>query len=375
MEKVGLITFHASYNFGSVMQAWALQHTVEELGYGCDIINFRMGAQKDKYSLFPLHGGIKLVIRNILQIAYIGQKWSSIRKYEAFITQRLHITEELNTMSETGSRMWDYDIYLAGSDQIWAHTIPEFVASQEDTRKAYYFSFVDGYKISYASSTGEATYEELMPYKSLIDNFSYIAVREGKGKDLIERLIGRKVETVLDPTYLISHEEWCRIAARFQNPSGKKYILIYSLQGRKKAKWWREAIRILYNKLGLDVVTVVPFSPINGEHIINRVDAGPEDILSLFANAAYILTDTFHGMSFAIHFRKQFVLLETGQADYRKKNILDKFNLMQRITYSAEECCGRITETIDYRLIESQITKEINHSREYLKEALEGHCR
>lgn len=146
MEKVGLITFHASYNFGSVMQAWALQHTVEELGYGCDIINFRMGAQKDKYSLFPLHGGIKLVIRNILQIAYIGQKWSSIRKYEAFITQRLHITEELNTMSEMGSRMWDYDIYLAGSDQIWAHTIPEFVASQEDTRKAYYFSFVDGYK-------------------------------------------------------------------------------------------------------------------------------------------------------------------------------------------------------------------------------------
>lgn len=370
-----MITFHASYNFGSVMQAWALQNIVEELGYECDIINFRMKTQKDKYSLFPIHGGWKLIVRNTLQIGYICQKYSSNRKYETFITKRLHVTDEINTMSELINHVWNYDIYLAGSDQIWAHTIPEFTASREDTRSAYYFSFVDGYKISYASSTGEATYEELEPYKNLMDNFSYIAVREEKGRELVERLIGRKVQTVLDPTYLISHDKWCEIANRFKFSLRGKYILLYSLQGRKKSRWWREVIEKLHRKLGLDVVTVVPFSPITGKHIQNRADAGPEELLYLFANASYILTDTFHGMSFSIHFRKQFVLLETGQADFRKSNVLKKFNLMQRVTYSIDECCRRIVENIDYSVIENSISKEVDYSRKYLEKALHGHCR
>ena len=85
---------------------------------------------------------------------------------------------------------------------------------RDSTRGAYYFEFVDGYKISYASSTGEATFEDLVPYKDLIEKFSHIAVREQRGKELLQRLTGRNIETVLDPTYLVLHKQWCEIASQ-----------------------------------------------------------------------------------------------------------------------------------------------------------------
>ena len=262
MVKVGIITFHASYNFGSVMQAWALQDTVEKFGYSCDVINFRMLAQKDKYSLFPLHSGKKIIIRNLIQIGYIRKKNLANCKYEAFINQKLHLTDEMNLNCDLQKREWNYDIYLAGSDQIWAHSIPEFVSSKEDTRRAYYFEFSEGYKISYASSTGEATFENLVPYKDLIQKFSHIAVREQRGKELLQRLTGRNIEVVLDPTYLVLHKQWSKIASQIKCPVDQKYILIYSLQGYKKKKVWKEVIRRLYNQFGLEVVSVSPFAPI-----------------------------------------------------------------------------------------------------------------
>ena len=280
----------------------------------------------------------------------------------------------MNTNSDLQKHEWNYDIYLTGSDQIWAHSIPEFVSSKEDTRGAYYFEFVDGYKISYASSTGEATFEDLVPYKDLIEKFSHIAVREQRGKELLQRLTGRNIETVLDPTYLVLHKQWCEIASQSKCLVDQKYIFIYSLQGRKKAKVWKEVIRSLHDQLGLDVVSVSPFAPISGKHIINKVDAGPEEILSLFANAEYILTDTFHGMSFSIHFRKQFALLESKGTDYRKKNVLEKFALVSRVATNPEECCRVIANKIDYLDIEDKIDREVEHSRLYLKKALDGYA-
>ena len=235
MAKVGIITFHASYNFGSVMQAWATQKTVEHLGHDVEIINFRMQSQKDKYSLFPLHSGMKTIIRNLLQLRHIGKKYRANTQYEDFICNKLNITEEYATYEQL-LKMEQYDIYLAGSDQIWGYAIPEFMFTTEDVRGIYYFGFTDGYKISYASSTGEATYEQLQPYKKYMEQFSNIAVREQHGKKLIGDIIGKKVECVLDPTYLISHEEWVKISKYGKKVCDEKYILIYSLQGRKKAK-------------------------------------------------------------------------------------------------------------------------------------------
>lgn len=369
MYKVGVMTFHASYNFGTVMQAWATQRTVENLGYECKVINFRPVSQKDKYSLFPLHSGYKLIIRNILELPHIRERYRANKLYERFIIRRLKITQEVNTLEELNT-IEPFDIYLSGSDQIWGYHIPEFDTAKEDIRKAYYFSFANGYKVSYASSTGVATYENLLPYQKLLRKYTYLSTRETRGQEIISKLSGKNVKTVLDPTYLISHEMWMKYAAKIPRQHEGDYILIYSLQGLKKAKKWKQIIE--QNGRGIDYVTIVPFAPVTGRAIDNRANAGPEEILNLFANAKYILTDTFHGMSFAIHFRKDFTVFEDTEADFRKRNILSMFDLSERETNEINTCVQMISRHIDYKQREKKLSEEISKSKDYLNRALSG---
>lgn len=306
--QIGMMTFHASYNFGSVWQAFSLQYTVNSLGYNCEIINYRMKSQKNKYSLFPVKEGWKLALRSFLLLKHINGKRQANRKYENFINTKLKLSEEINYVEQLKSFANRYDVYLAGSDQIWGYDIPEFISSNEDSRSPYFLSFTDGYKVSYASSTGIATFNELMLQQENLKKISHIAVRETRGKELVQQVVGKEVEVTLDPTYLIQHEDWLNIAEEYSSINlPPKYVLIYSLQGVKKRKKWLQLIDAIHlNHPEYMFVTVAPFAPIIGKGIINQASAGPGEILHFFAHAAYVFTDTFHGMSFSIHMRKNF---------------------------------------------------------------------
>lgn len=367
MYSVGLITFHASHNFGSVMQAWATQKIVSEMGYDCEIINFRTKIQKDKYSVFPIKMGYKQILRDIVQIPRLGEKYRSNKKYEEFIQNELRLSKEYNTIEDLKVSK-KYDIYLAGSDQIWGYHIPEFDYSKIDVRGIYYFNFIDGYKISYASSTGTATSELLQSYAEYLRKFSHLAVRENKGQQVIGMLTGQKPSVVLDPTYLISSKKWREIANNIPRKCEDKYVLIYSLQGMKKAKKWKELIGQLPSDI--KIITVVPFSPVTGKGILNRAGAGPIEILSLFANAEYVYTDTFHGMSFAIHFRKSFTIFEDTESDTRKRNIMTMFSLNGRETNLIDSAAEMVSSPIDYDSRENMIRSKVEESLDYLRVAL-----
>lgn len=373
--KIGLITFHASYNFGSVWQAFALQQIVKKAFCNCEIINYRMLSQKDKYSLFPLHYGVKSLFRSIVQLPYIFDKMKSYRMYEKFINRKLDLTKEINSVSQLELYSNKYDLYIAGSDQIWGHGIPEYIMSEEDSRRPYFLSFTDKPKISYASSTGTATDKQLSDKADLLSKFSALAVRELKGKEIIERLTGRTVEVVLDPTYLISHDEWKRITENVNLACPKKYILIYSLQGMKKSKSWKRLIDEIVRISDYEFVAISPFAPIRGKRVKNMSKAGPEEILKLFSLADYIYTDTFHGMSFSIHLRQSFTLFEDKPADFRKRNILERFNLTNRETTSLSESVEMLNTRIDYSELEPLIEAEISHSLNYLNLAIENATR
>ena len=373
--KIGLITFHASYNFGSVWQAFALQQLIQQRFCNCEIINYRMLSQKDKYSLFPLHYGLKSLLRSAVQLPYIFDKRKSYRKYEDFINRKMNLTQEINSVNQLNSYSNKYDLYIAGSDQIWGYGIPEYIMSNEDSRQPYFMNFTDKPKISYASSTGTATEEQLSDKKELLGKFSALAVRESRGKEIIERLTGRKVEVVLDPTYLVSHDEWRKIAEDVNLDCPKKYILIYSLQGMKKSKSWKRLIDEIVRISDCEFVAISPFAPIRGKRVKNMSKAGPEEILKLFSLADYIYTDTFHGMSFSIHLRQSFTLFEDKPADFRKRNILERFNLTNRETTSLSESVEMLNTRIDYSELEPLIEAEISHSLNYLNLAIENATR
>ena len=81
MKKTAIITFHASHNYGSMLQAYALQTTVESLGHSCDVINLRTDRQKDLYTVFTKRKGVKYLLKNGTHLLYYP---SLKRKYEKF---------------------------------------------------------------------------------------------------------------------------------------------------------------------------------------------------------------------------------------------------------------------------------------------------
>lgn len=370
MKSIGILTFHASHNFGSVMQAWATMTIIKNMGDFCvEIINFRPKSQKDKYSVFPMRSGIKVMLQNIFNLRFIIKKYYSHTKYERFINTQLNTTKEINETKDLAS-LKRYDIYLSGSDQIWGYNIPEFVTSKEEIRDVYYFNFTKGYKISYGSSTSISTQEELDRFKNYLRDYSHISVREESGQKIVQALTNKTVQVVLDPTYLISHTQWIKQASLIQRVVEGEYYLIYSLQGLKKAKRWKKLIRIIQQNENIKFVTIVPFAPISGKNIIEKTDAGPEEILNLFANAKFIFTDTFHGLSFSIHFRKPFVLYEMQEADYRKRNILNMFNLSERETVDMNTCLALLSQGMSYAKVEPIIEQAVAKSEKYLYHAL-----
>lgn len=110
-------------------------------------------------------------------LKHINGKRQANRKYENFINTKLKLSEEINYVEQLKSFANRYDVYLAGSDQIWGYDIPEFISSNEDSRSPYFLSFTDGYKVSYASSTGIATFNELMLQQENLKNLAYSSAR------------------------------------------------------------------------------------------------------------------------------------------------------------------------------------------------------
>ena len=141
----------------------------------------------------------------------------------------------------------------------------------------------------------------------------------------------------------------------------------------KKKKIWKGLIKKLYTS-GYSFVTVSPFAPISGNNIIERSDAGPLEILELFKNAAYVFTDTFHGMSFSIHMRKSFCLLEARAIDDRKADVLSMLGLESRVCYSIDKASQLFQEAIEYKAIENILEEQRQISLEFLRDSIKEIC-
>ncbi len=356
------------------MQAYALKAAVRELGNDCAILNFRPASQLDKYSVIPKTYGAKQAIKSAAQtLAHPRRKMRSISQYENFIARYLTDAPMVTEMSSLVQP--DADILLTGSDQVWGYQIPEFIRSSEDIRPAYYFSFAEGSKVSYASSTGTATSAQLAPYAELMTTYDYISVREREAVEMVSKLSGKPVECVLDPTFLLEKEDWRKLI-HDSNSSSKvpegRYCLIYSLQGLRARSNWLKLAGAVQKKLDMPMISASHFVPLRGAGIKPTFDIGPTDVLALFANASYVLTDTFHGTLFSLHFGKQFVAFTPGRDDPRIRDITERLGLSNRIAHTVEEAAAALSKRIDYEAVNALRSVELNTSREYLAKAMQG---
>lgn len=330
MRKVGFITMHLPINYGSALQTYALQKTIDKLGYDAQIINY---VYPNKIHREPL--SFKRLIVNItsLVINAIGL-FPNIRqkkKYRSFYKKYYKLTDkQYESMEELQACPPEMDIYMTGSDQVWNSN---FVKG--DTSFLLGFAPVYKPKISYSSSfaVDYVLDEYRETYSKLLAQYSFIGVRERSSIELVKDLTGKDAVLVCDPSLLLSKEEWLPMTedARVRLP--KKYILAYILgYSFNPYPYIDSIIDRVQKELGLEVIYI------NGSKRDyfkknSRVlkTTGPLEFLKLFANASFVITTSFHGVAFATNFGIPFYgVIKKGNKDTRIMSLLSVCGLEER---------------------------------------------
>lgn len=372
-KKVGIITYHSAHNLGAVLQSYALKESIKKNNRNVEMINYEPYGLLADYQLFMNYSFLREVKKESyykITRYYIGrlknysQANKKIKKYKEFLKSEFENSPGIYTnQNELSNNSFDYDYYVAGSDQIWNPQFHDKIGGLEP----YFLNFVKnrGRKISYAASiASNPTIEEFSKYKDHLKDFDNISVRERTHKDLVENISNKKIEVVLDPTFLLKREEYKKITSEVQN--GEKYILVYDLT------FDQNTIDLANRISELTGYKVISFSKGKGYRSFLKSYGyeGPREFLNLIENAKFVIANSFHGTAFSIIYNKPFYTVPHPTRGSRMVDLLTKLSLEERIVYKNKDLKD-INLTLDYTKPNKLLEKERNNSLNYLLKALE----
>lgn len=375
MKKISTITFHAAHNYGSNLQAYALQEFIKSLckknNTSCDyeIINLHTRKQEELYSLFQPYNSLKNIIKNLMVFPYTKQLKIKQKRFNSFIKNELNITSKRYLSNNDLKREnFTSDYFISGSDQVWN-------IRSKDFDWANFLNFVNtskSKKISYAASFGPLDINWDLYNKDkcrdLLYQYDYISVREEGSKKNIQNLLDKECLIHVDPTLLLTKEQWIK-KLNLSSNNEKSYILFYSLEPNFETL---EIVKKISKNLDLPVVITKynnKFDYFN--QFIKKYDCGPKEFLNLINGAKLIISSSFHGTVFSIIFNKPFFAIN-GLADNRISTLLKNLHLESREVRidNIEEKCS-LAYTIDFQNANLVIEEERKRSENYLKKALD----
>jgi polysaccharide pyruvyl transferase WcaK-like protein len=381
MPKVGITTF-LSENYGTCLQAYALKYTVGKLGHEGIVISYRGKSHAEASNLQIIRGRFG-ALRKLLRAGNLvtpggyreGQRVKQARHlaFEAFLRNELAFQgEDAYTFARLEQQQAAYDAVIAGCDMIWS---PEY----DGTLDIYFLAWCEPAKrIAYAPSFGVMEIEpKLLPvYRAGIDGFRFLSCRERAGCEIIQKLTGRDAAFVCDPTLLLSARDWMALAAATKSRekgAGHDYVLLnlFSPFGRKI----RKTVRTVTQALDL------PYEAINNGSALaqytNKTGGfGPNEFIRLFADCSFAVVDGYHGLIFALIFRKPFVVLHRDQGEHwntyetRMADLLRYLGAADRYLEPGAAVPQELL-TMDYANLESKMEALISRSREYLFDSLQ----
>ncbi len=362
--KTGLVTFYHIHHYGALLQAAATERAVESLGSQCEIIDYYVNQDN---GLFRKPTGVGSAAADAHTALHYKALKARYQRFETFAKDHLRVSaHRFESLEELRSAVLPYDLILSGSDQIWNPKI--FPDGRFDP--VFFGAFSQRRRIAYAPSFGiphipEGMEEELRGY---LKQFSHISVRERQGQRIVKDLTGQEVPVVLDPTLLLTRDQWSAMAA----PPGLSggYILCYCIS---RPGALAPYIHQLAEKTGLPVVQLCGIRQKIHPRARCVLDAGPAEFLSLFQNASYVCTNSFHGTVFSVQFQKPFfTAVAPGELaepeSSRTFSILSRLGLTERIIGKGDTAGWE--DAIDWTAVESQLDLARQSSLDYLRAAL-----
>lgn len=316
--KVGILTQHFYKNYGGILQNWALQQIL--LGMGHEPLTFEHDTCYTKRRW--LMRMVKHIIseRSLMRIPEYPYKGRIGHKpFIDFVLKHIN-SETVRVFTSDIEKKYGIDAFIVGSDQVWR---PAF-----NSGRLYnmYLDFASDSvkKIAYAASFGVSEWEynsiQTKRCKELVQHFSAVSVREDSGVALCNKYLDISAKLVLDPTLLLNKADYESLCNSI--PQAKPFIFVYALK-------LNDSIIKLSQKKSEELKTTI--KTIQAGDKLKRDDS-IEDWIASFRDAAFIVTDSFHGMAFSIIFNKPFLIIKNesgGNARYY--SLLKQFGLEKRI--------------------------------------------
>lgn len=350
--KIGILTFSRAHNFGAILQCFALQQTLKDLGHEVLVIDYKQPFIESNNRPFMWSVFFCKMLNPRLFCRYIKSivpRFLSEKRFDSFKKRFV-----LCTMPCTETSIpKDYDAYLIGSDQVWSIDCTSKYDSVlwgqfKRNRNTKLFSYAISTNLKSLKTINESSWSEIL------NEFSNLSFREKSTSDYIKHRTNRNVDVNIDPTLLLDRNAWNRIIdSKIQD---EKYILVYEVRKISgKEKTLLSYATQLASRMKCTVVNLT-------------YDYSPQEFVSLFYHATYVITSSFHGSVFGLIFNKPMSVVCLGDGhDDRYVNLLKSVGAESALMSIDEEINEK---TIDYKLANEKLMKLRMSSIQYLKNIL-----
>ncbi len=378
-KKIGLLSVY-NHNYGSILQAYALQSVLRSMGHSTEIILYKKTnylKQAKRLLYFPLlKATVKMRWKSLYckmfqKDIYINELVTREVAFSKFVAENLFFSKMYRGRENLVAASRNYDCFVLGSDQVWN---PMNLGGD-----FYTMTFIpdDIKKITYAPSFGVERIQDNQIKKTAdyLNRIDYISVREDVGCKIIKDLTKRDVPMVVDPTILMEREKWDEILGERIVP--EDYIFCYFIS---QIEAYRKFAKKLAGKTGLTIVTI----PHVDEYVKSDVglgdlplrSIGPKEFINLISNARYVCTDSFHGTVFSTLYQKTFFTFsryvgdDVNSTNSRLYSFLKLIGIENRLYQGDGEIDERDLKDIDFKHANSTLAALREKSIKYLEDAL-----
>lgn len=383
--KIAILTLPLIDNYGGILQCYALQTVLEGMGHQVTVLDRRWPGSGSGLILRRLGSFSKCLLRKFV----LGQKdivlmapWvedyhihkrseteeRGLKEISRFVRENIHLTKPLRSSKELAKwvRRYGYDCIVVGSDQVWREIyspdIEDFFLGflPEDDKRL---------KITYAASFGTAdspiSEAHLTNCVRLAKRFDALSVRERSGVEILKETFGLEARLVLDPTLLLSAEQY-KFPGKSERTGGVVSYILDETEDKNSI------IGQVAESLGL-METKVRISTRSAD-ADTLLKPSVEEWLASFASADFVVTDSFHGCVFSIINHKPFIAIANKDRGLERfTSLLESFGLQERLVFNIEEFERKkslLLQPIDYEPVNAKRKELIQGSLEFLTNSI-----
>lgn len=318
LKKIGILTFHRAYNFGAVLQTYALEEAIGTISNDTEVcvIDYRNDRIENAFHSKSAKSKLMNVIKFLFYHTYYVETRKKAKLFDTFIEKYILLSPKCESIDDFKD---EYDSVVVGSDQVW-----NLDMTLNDVN--YFLPYdVGARKLSYAASFGKSKFSEEQKkviYKEL-QSFDSVLVRENAGEKLVADL-GIEAHKVVDPTLLISKEHWKTLCEPCN--VNRPFILIYIVASETYSI---SLAKKMAEKKGWDIIYVdPPRYKYDGVHRLK--EAGPSQFLWLIDNAEFVITTSYHGLILSMNLNTPFLYELShveGNTNSRLEEVIETYQL------------------------------------------------